>query len=211
VPRVPRQYAERAGQDDSLERRVPVGGGIELYLYRSEAVRVQYDGPIAERFDGCDEGANALLPEFMADYNERFAKEPRDPKNLHRPLLANDRLDDVFAWREERTVSNSLTLQYNKVLFLLEPSEISCGLRHKRVTVADYPNGQLKIRHNGVELPYRVMFDKVRHVSQGDIVENKRLSAVLSHIRCRQQQYGEQRSNRSPRRQDQSNHLFKVG
>src|SRR5712675_1438475 len=57
---------------------------------------------------------NQLLPGFLADYNARFGKEPHNPKNLHRPLSAGDDLTDVFAWREERTVSNSLTLQYDK-------------------------------------------------------------------------------------------------
>jgi len=66
---------------------------------------------------------NELLPGFLADYNARFGKVPHNPKNLHRPLLAGDDLTDVFAWREERTVSNSLTLQYDKVVFLLEPNE----------------------------------------------------------------------------------------
>src|SRR5580700_8478805 len=52
---------------------------------------------------------NELLPAFLADYNARFGKESRNSKNLHRPLSAGDDLTDVFAWREERTVSNSLT------------------------------------------------------------------------------------------------------
>jgi hypothetical protein len=66
---------------------------------------------------------NALLPAFMADYNARFAKAPADNKNLHRPLRAGDDLDDAFAWKEERTLSQALTLQYDKVMFILEPSE----------------------------------------------------------------------------------------
>jgi hypothetical protein len=72
---------------------------------------------------------NELLPGFLADYNARFGKEPHNPKNLHRPLSVGDDLTDVFAWREERTVSNSLTLQYDKVVFLLEPNEITRELR----------------------------------------------------------------------------------
>jgi hypothetical protein len=155
------------------------------------------------------EGANAFLPAFMADYNARFAKEPRDSKNLHRPLSSTEKLDDVFAWKEERTVSSSLTLQYDKVLFLLDSTPVTCTLRRKRVTVADYPDGQLKILHKGVELPFR-RFDKVRHVSQASIVENKRLGAVLSHIKCAQEQRGTQVRS-GPRRQDQVNHFFKVG
>jgi len=143
------------------------------------------------------EAANALLPAFLADYNARFAKEPRDGKNLHRPLSPADKLDDVFAWKEERTVSNSLTLQYDKVLFLLDSTPITCTLRRKRVTVADYPDGQLKIFHNGVELAYR-RYDKIRHVTQGAVVENKRLGAVLSHIRCLQQQQAANSAARAP-------------
>ena len=66
---------------------------------------------------------NALLPAFIADYNTRFAKAPANDKDLHRPLRAADDLDDAFAWKEERTLSQALTLQYDKVMFILEPSE----------------------------------------------------------------------------------------
>jgi hypothetical protein len=55
------------------------------------------------------EVGNAFLPAFMADYNRRFAKEPRSDKDLHRPLAEHDQLDEAFAWKEERTVSNNLT------------------------------------------------------------------------------------------------------
>src|ERR1700760_522044 len=121
---------------------------------------------------------NELLPSFLADYNTRFAREPHNPKNLHRPLSAGDDLSDVFAWREERTVSNSLTLQYDKVLFLLEPNQITRELRRQRVTLVDYPDGRLAIRYRGLDLPYTT-FDKLRQVSQGAIVENKHLGAAL--------------------------------
>ena len=51
--------------------------------------------------------ANQFLPAFVVDYNARFGKEPRNPKNLHRPLSPHDRLDQAFTWREERTVSHN--------------------------------------------------------------------------------------------------------
>jgi hypothetical protein len=56
-------------------------------------------------------------------------------------------------------VSVNLTLQYDQVMFILEPNEITRSLARKRVMVIDYPNGRLTIRHNGVDLPYRA-FDK---------------------------------------------------
>jgi hypothetical protein len=64
-----------------------------------------------------------LLPAFIADYNARFAKAPANSKDLHRRLRAGDDLEDAFVWKEERTLSRALTLQYDKVLFILEPSE----------------------------------------------------------------------------------------
>jgi len=66
---------------------------------------------------------NALLPAFIADYNARFAKPPANKKNLHRPVRAGDDLEDSFAWKEQRTLSQALTLQYDKVVFILEPSD----------------------------------------------------------------------------------------
>ncbi len=104
---------------------------------------------------------NALLPAFIADYNARFAKAPANHKDLHRPLHAGDDLDDAFAWKEERTLSRALTLQYDKVLFILEPIEQAKAAIGKRVTVVDYPDGRLAIRYRGVELAYRT-FDKIR-------------------------------------------------
>jgi hypothetical protein len=49
----------------------------------------------------------------------------------------------------------NLTLQYDQVLFVLEPTGIARSLAPKRVTVIDCPDGRLTIRYNGVDLPYR--------------------------------------------------------
>jgi transposase len=155
---------------------------------------------------------NALLPAFIADYNARFAKAPANTKDLHRPLRAGDDLDDAFAWKEERTLSRALTLQYDKILFIVEPTDQAKAAIGKRVTVMDYPDGRLAIRYRGIELPYRT-FDKIRQVSQAAIVENKQLGAVLAFIRDEQlRREPERRSMKAPRRRDQRDaRLFKVG
>jgi len=61
------------------------------------------------------EAGNAFLPAFMTDYNTCFAKAPFNDKDLHRPMTPRDRLDEAFAWRAERTLSQSLTLQAVRV------------------------------------------------------------------------------------------------
>jgi hypothetical protein len=90
--------------------------------------------------------------------------------------------------REERTVSASLTLHYDKMLILLEPNEATRPLARQRVTVVNYPDGRFAIRHKGRDLPFRV-FDKLRKVDRAAVVENERLGAVLAVIRDRQDAY----------------------
>ena len=48
---------------------------------------------------------NRYLPEFMQDYNRRFARAARNDHDAHRPLLERDCLDDIFTWQEERRVT----------------------------------------------------------------------------------------------------------
>jgi hypothetical protein len=71
------------------------------------------------------DAANAFAEEFMNDYNRRFAKAPRQEFDVHRELNVDDDLDMVFNWREPRRVSKSLTVQYDKVLYLIEDSEFN--------------------------------------------------------------------------------------
>jgi hypothetical protein len=119
-------------------------------------------------------------------------------------------LEDAFAWKEERTLSQALTLQYDKVIFILEPSEQAKAAIGKRVTVADHPDGRLAIRYKGVELAYPT-FDKIRQVDQGAIADNKRPGPVLAMIRDEQLRRGPQRRT-GPRRRDQRDAwIFKVG
>lgn len=43
--------------------------------------------------------ANAWLDTFIDDFNRRFTRLPRNPKNLHRPVTEKHKeLEDIFAW-----------------------------------------------------------------------------------------------------------------
>lgn len=61
----------------------------------------------------------------MTAYNRRFGKAPRHDFDVHRPLETDDDLTAFFTWREPRRVSKSLTVQYDKVLYLIEDNELS--------------------------------------------------------------------------------------
>ena len=46
------------------------------------------------------DAANGFAPEFIADYNRRFARAPRSEHDAHRPLQPSEDLARVFSWQE---------------------------------------------------------------------------------------------------------------
>ncbi len=165
------------------------------------------------RLDGINniEAANLWLPEFIADFNQRFAKPPINAKNMHRAVAEQPHeLDDIFAWQEHRTLSNSLTLQYDKVLYMIESSEENNRLTREKVKVLDYPDGTIAIHYGNRTLKYQI-FDKLQKVNQGQVVDNKRLGAVLKLAQTEQQildlEGKRSRSKKAPKRSAQKRAL----
>lgn len=155
------------------------------------------------------EAANAYTPEFIADFKGRFAKEPRNPKNMQRPLANHENLDGVMCRKEVRTVSQMLTLGYDKVLFILEPTDLAKGLARKKVVVCDFPDGRLEIMHEGTALPYRT-FDELRSVNRTEIVENKRLDAALAMVAQMRAGRDLKRNQHGVSRKGQKDHMFGI-
>jgi hypothetical protein len=154
--------------------------------------------------------ANAWLPGFMADYNGRFGRPPANTKDLHRKLTAVDNLDEMLAWREQRTVTRNLSLHYDRMMLLLEPTPLALGLMRKQVEVVNYPDGRFVVQFKGVSLPFRV-FDKIQTVQSGEIVENKRLGAALALVKAHQETYPPNQRRRHPARQHRPNNLEAPG
>ena len=135
----------------------------------------------------CDvEAGNAFLPGFMNRFNERFALQPTAPADLHRRLsLPASRINDILCHREQRHVSEQLTVAYDRKQLILERSAVSEELGGKYAELYHFADGRLEVRSNGVVLPYRV-FDKEQRVSPAAVVENKRLGHALSRIKTQQ-------------------------
>lgn len=138
------------------------------------------------------EAANAYAPEYMAEYNERFGKDPKSDHNTHCPIRHDEDLALIFTWQEDRKISKELTLHYRRGVYVIEPGSATLGLRGQRCRVHEYADGRLELRHGGRSLPFRV-FDESRRVTQAKIVSHKRLGAVLAKIQADQQQRDQER------------------
>jgi len=142
------------------------------------------------RLSGIDtmEAGNTFLPDFVKDYNARFAIVPARSEDLHRPLnLAPDRLTEILCKREQRYVGSQLTFSFERKRIMLEETEVTRGLVGRYVETYAYADGRLDVRWKGYCLPYTV-FDKDQRVTHAAITENKRLGELLAYIKERQEQ-----------------------
>ena len=122
------------------------------------------------------EAGNAYLPEFMADFNQRFAETPRSQVNAHRPLTAQDNLAQILTWQETRTLSKNLTLQFEKVVYQIQTPRPTYALRHARVTVCLNADQQVTILYKGQPLAFTVFQPQTQ---QAKVVAAKDLNQTL--------------------------------
>ena len=133
------------------------------------------------------EAANVAVPAFIESYNRKFARLPRDKHDAHRSVRAEEDLNQIFAWRELRKVSKSLTLHYERKLYVLKDTAENRRLSGKYVEVFQYPDERIEIRVAGKALPYSLFVSSGNVDSelndQGKTVDNKRLDHALQALR----------------------------
>jgi transposase len=119
---------------------------------------------------------NAFLPEFIADFNQRFAVQPRSDLDAHQPLSDQDKLDQILTWQETRTLSKNLTIQFRKVVYQIQTKRPTYALRHATVMVCLDAQENLTILYKGKPLDYTVFH---RQAKQSQIVDTKQLNAAV--------------------------------
>jgi len=122
------------------------------------------------------DAGNAYLPEFIQDFNQRFAEPPRSAVDLHRPLTAKEDLARILAWQETRTLSKNLTLQFHKTVYQIQTKRPSYALRNAQVTVCLNAQTQITILYNGQALPFTIYNQQAW---QAEVVSAKQLDLAL--------------------------------
>jgi hypothetical protein len=120
----------------------------------------------------CDmDAGNSFLPNFMEQFNNKFAVPAARTENMHRRLnVQASRLADILCHREQRHVSHQLSLAYDRRQIILQRSDVADKLAGQYVEVYDFADRPLEVRWKGYSLPYRV-FSKDQRVSHTAIVE----------------------------------------
>ena len=117
--------------------------------------------------DGMAAG-NAYLPEFMADFNGRFAVAPRDPADAHRKVLHETReLDLIFSEHHVRKLTKNLSIRFECREYQVTGRGQGYRLRGAAVTVCEAFDGSVTVLHDGRELPVRLLAEGEEAVSGG--------------------------------------------
>ena len=122
---------------------------------------------------------NAYAPEFIADFNARFAVAPRETEDAHRPLLPQDDLARILTVQETRVLSKNLTVQYNKVIYQIQTARPTYALRNAQVVVRENRLGEVMIEYKGKPLPYTIYREQARI---GEVISSKQIDMVLEPL-----------------------------
>ena len=122
------------------------------------------------------DAGNAFLPEYRADFNRRFAVQPRSAHNAHRPLRPSEHLDRILTWQKQTHLSKNLTLQYHKVIYQIQTERPVYTLQKAPVTICENAKGDVLILYKNQPLAYTT-FKKLP--AQATVVDTKHLNRSL--------------------------------
>jgi len=132
------------------------------------------------------DAANALLADFMADYNRRFAVPAQNPTDAHRPVLHSDEeLRWILCLHHARTLSKNLTFQFQNREYQIQTRNQGYQLRRAAVTVCEAFDSEVTVLHQGRPLHFRLL-------AQGEpptpLDDEKSLHHVVQQAKRKQQE-----------------------
>jgi transposase len=103
--------------------------------------------------NACDlHSANAVLRKFIADYNRRFARTPRETAKAWRPA-PND-LQRICAFRHERVVSNDNVVQWEGRRFQIPPQNRRFSFAGAKVQLYQALDGRISLYYGDTRLEH---------------------------------------------------------
>lgn len=99
----------------------------------------------------CQE-ANQALRRYLDGFNKKFEVAAKRKGDFHRPTDKRVVLDDILSIQTERPLRNDRTVLHNKRWYQVLNKTRAC-----RVTIYDYLNGQMSIKHDNNRLDYKLI------------------------------------------------------
>lgn len=130
--------------------------------------------------------ANQWLPEYMADFNRRFAVEAAVAEDAHVPYRGQrDDLQGILSIQEVRHLSKNLSCQFEKTTLQIQSEEPGLVLRGAKVTIHRHSNGGLGVRWKTRILTFERLqkpAKQFKKTEQSAPIEGKELNAHVDAV-----------------------------
>lgn len=91
------------------------------------------------------EEANAMLREFLKNYNQRFTVAPRNSEPVFRKAPSSPLLDRILCLKEVRTVNKDHTLSFEGLVLQIPPGKKYWSIARQKVQVLQLRDGSIEI------------------------------------------------------------------
>ena len=112
----------------------------------------------------------------MADFNKRFADEPRSDVDAHRPLITKDDLARILTWQETRTISKNLTVQFENIVYQIKTEHPTYAMRNAIVTVCVDAKQNVTLLYKSKSLPFNIFHKQAK---QAEVVHAKDINQTI--------------------------------
>ncbi len=132
------------------------------------------------------QAANAWLPGYLAQHNERFALEPREREDAHRLYTGSEQaLARICSVHHQRTLSAQLSCQFEGSQIWITPGQPHAPQGRSKVDIAQYADGRLELLYRGHPLAHKA-YVVHEHLARKKLADGKSVNQrvdVLSQER----------------------------
>lgn len=115
--------------------------------------------------------ANAWLPTYIAQHNERFAVQPREAEDAHRPYQGTpEELARICALHHQRQLSAQLSCQFEGSQIWITPGQAHAPKGRAKVDIVQHGDGRLELLYRGQLLAHQahMVHEHLRHRKLAD-------------------------------------------
>jgi transposase len=130
------------------------------------------------------EQANVWLPQYLARHNARFARQPADGADAHRPYQGSAvELARICAHHHQRVLSKTLTCQFRgrPLVVLTQDSQPRYALRSQAIKVVEHLDGSLELLRQDEVLAFKA-FERHQHLAASRVADDKMLNARVDDV-----------------------------
>lgn len=140
------------------------------------------------------EEANIFLPQFMEDFNRRFAHHPKNEANAHRELTFDkEALANILCRQTYRTLSKNLECSHDNVIYQIKAQDRKRRLQNKKVKICEHRSGEVTIFYDNQKLSFTRLDSSLKKT---DIVaDDKTINRIVDDIVIKQQKINKPAAN----------------